>query len=80
MKTIIQKDGSIVMPSEYLKTLGLEPGDEVFLSLKAGEIRIVSPRHAVARSQTIVRRYIPQGRNLSEELIKDRRGKEIYEN
>ncbi len=76
MKTIIHKDGSIVMPSEYLKTLGLEPGDEVFLSLGDGEIRIVSIRQAVARAQTLVRRYIPQGRHLSEELIKDRQRKE----
>jgi bifunctional DNA-binding transcriptional regulator/antitoxin component of YhaV-PrlF toxin-antitoxin module len=80
MKTIIQKDGSIVIPSEYLKTLELKPEDEVFLSLKAGEIRIVSTRQAVAWAQALVRRYIPQGRNLSEELIKDRRGKETYEN
>jgi antitoxin PrlF len=74
MKTIMQKDGGLIIPLAYLKTLGLEPGDEVFLSLEDGEIKIVSTRHAVVRAQTLVRRYIPQGRNLSEDLIKDRRG------
>jgi len=56
-----------------LEALGLKPGDEVLLSLEDGEIRVVSTRQAVARAQTLVRHYIPKGRKLSEELIKDRR-------
>ncbi len=73
MKTIIREGGRLVIPSAYRKALGLKPGDEVLLSLEDGEIRIVSTRQAVKRAQTLVRRYIPEGRSLSEELIRDRR-------
>jgi antitoxin component of MazEF toxin-antitoxin module len=73
MKTIIQKDGGLIIPPAYLKTLRLKLGDEVLLSLEDEEIRIVSTCQAVARAQALVRRYIPKERNLSEELIKDRR-------
>jgi len=73
MKTKIREGGRLVIPSAYRKALGLKPGDEVLLSLEDGEIRVVSTRQAVARAQTLVRRYIPKDRNLSEELIKDRR-------
>ena len=73
MKTIIREGGRLVIPSAYRKALGLKPGDEVLLSLEDGEIRVVSTRQAVARAQTLVRRYIPKGRKLSEELLKERR-------
>ncbi len=72
MKTRIREGGRLIIPAEYRKALGIGPGDEVLLSLEDGEIRIVSMRHAVARAQTLVRRYIPEGRNLSEELIRER--------
>ncbi len=73
MKTKIREGGRLVIPSAYRKALGLKPGDEVLLSLEDGEIRVISTRRAVARAQSLVRRYIPKGSKLSEELIKDRR-------
>lgn len=73
MKTIIREGGRLVIPSAYRKALGLKPGDEVLLSLEDGELRIINTRQAVARAQALVRHYIPKGRNLSGELIKDRR-------
>jgi antitoxin PrlF len=73
MKTTIREGGRLVIPAAYRKALGLKPGDEVFLTLEDGEIRVVSTRQAIARAQTLLRRYIPKGRSLSEELIKERR-------
>ena len=73
MKTTIREGGRLVIPAAYRKALGLKPGDEVLLTLEDGEIRVVSTRQAVTRAQTLVRRYIPKGRSLSEELIKERR-------
>ena len=73
MKATIGKGGRVVIPAAYRKALGLRPGDEVLLTLEDGEIRIVSIRQAVARAQSLLRRYIPEGRNLSGELIKERR-------
>ena len=73
MKTKIREGGRLVIPAEYRKALGIKPGDEVLLNLEDGDIRIVSTRQAVARAQTLLRRYIPKGRSLSDELIKERR-------
>jgi AbrB family looped-hinge helix DNA binding protein len=72
MKTTIGEGGRLIIPAAYQKALGLKPGDELLLSLDDGEMRIVSMRQAVARAQTLLRRYIPKGRNLSGELIKER--------
>jgi len=73
MKTIIREGGRLVIPAAYRKALGIKPGDEVLMTLEDGEIRVVSTRQAIARAQTLLRHYIPKGRSLSEELIKERR-------
>ncbi len=73
MRTTIGEGGRLVIPAAYRKALGLKPGDEVLLELEDGELRVVSTRQAIARAQTLLRRYIPRGRSLSEELIKERR-------
>jgi antitoxin PrlF len=73
MKTTIREGGRLVIPAKYRKALGLKSGDEVLLTLEDGEIRVVSAREAVVRAQNLLRRYIPKGRSLSEELIKERR-------
>ena len=72
MKTKIREGGRLVIPSEFRKALGLKPGDEVLLSLEDGEIKVISMRQAIEKSQSIVRRYIPEGMKLSEELIEER--------
>lgn len=73
MKTKIRENGRLVIPAAYRKALGLKTGDEVLLVLEDGEIRVVSARQAIARAQTLLRHYIPKGRSLSEELIRERR-------
>ena len=72
-KTKLGKGGRIVLPAHFRKALGVKPGDELILSLRDGELRIFTPREAIKRAQGILRRYIPEGRSLSEELIQERR-------
>jgi antitoxin PrlF len=79
MKTIIREGGRLVIPSAYRKALGLKPGDEVLLILEEGEIRMISARQAIIRAQSLVRRYIPQDRSLSGELIRERREEIAHE-
>ncbi|NJL63728.1 MAG: AbrB/MazE/SpoVT family DNA-binding domain-containing protein [Methylacidiphilales bacterium] len=43
------------------------------IQLVDGEMRIFTLEQAVKRSQQIVRRYIPEGRSLSDELLEERR-------
>jgi len=72
VKAKISEGGRIVIPSEYRKQLGLEVGDEVMIGLVNGEVRIFTLEQAIKRAQEIVRRYIPEGQSLSDELIAER--------
>ena len=71
--TKLGKGGRIVIPADYRKMLGIEPGDEIIVSFKDGEIKITTVKEGVRRAQEIVRRYVPEGRMLSDELIQERR-------
>lgn len=73
LKTRIREGGRLIIPAAYRKALGLKPGDEVVLFLEEDEIRVVGAHQAIARAQALVRRYIPRGKKLSDELIRDRR-------
>ncbi len=73
MKTILGEGGRIVIPAKYRKAMGLNPGDEILLILEDDQIRLLSIRKAIARVQASVRKYVPEGVSLSEELIKERR-------
>jgi len=72
-KTKLGRGGRIVIPAEYRQALHLQVGDDVILRLKDDEIHIFTPDQALQQAQALVRRYVPLGRLLSEELIAERR-------
>jgi len=72
IKTKLAVGGRIVIPVEYRRALGLRVGDEVILRLEDGEVRLLTPRQAIRRAQELVRRYVPAGRSLADELIVER--------
>ena len=73
VKTKVGQGGRVVIPANYRKQLGIKPGDHVMMLLEDGEIRILTAKQAIKRAQALVRRYVPEGRMLSEELISQRR-------
>ena len=73
VKTKIGEGGRLVVPARFRKELGLKPGDDVILVLEDGEVRITTVKQAIRRAQQIVRRYVPEDRDLVSELIKERR-------
>ncbi len=73
VKTRMSKDGRLVVPATFRKALGIKPGDELVIVLEEGELRVLGARQAIARAQSLVRRYVPEGRSLSQELIQERR-------
>lgn len=72
-KTRLGQGGRLVIPTEYRRRLGLETGDEVLMRLDEEGLHLSTPAQAVARAQALVRRYIPEERSLSDELISERR-------
>lgn len=71
--THMGEGGRLVIPAEYRKALGLEPGDPVVLALEGNEVRLATPRQAVKHAQSLVGRYIAKNQALADKLIRDRR-------
>jgi len=69
----ITEGGRVVIPAEYRRELGLEPGDEVIIRLEDGELRILTRAEAVRRAQALVERHVKRGRSLVDELSAERR-------
>jgi len=69
----IKPDGSLPMPPELVELLEATPGRRVFVEVKDGRLTMMSGMAALEEAQAIVRKYIPAGRMLSDELIADRR-------
>lgn len=65
--------GKLVIPAPMRRSLGIAVGDTVMLSVDDGEIRIRSLDASIARARAILRRHVPEGVSLVDELIKDRR-------
>ena len=71
--TKISAGGRVVIPAEYRKAMGLRVGDEVLLSLENGEVRLCTKEQARKRARDYVRRLVPPGVSLVDELIRERR-------
>lgn len=71
--TRIGKGGRVVIPAEVRRRMGVQEGDDVVLRLEGEELRIFTPRQAVRSAQARVRRYVPAGVSLVDELLAERR-------
>jgi len=66
-------DGRVVIPAAFRDALGLAEGDTLIASIDNGELHLLTVQAAVRRAQAIVRRFVPEGVSLVDELIADRR-------
>jgi AbrB family looped-hinge helix DNA binding protein len=69
----IAPGGRVVVPAEFRRALGVDIGDDVVIELTNGELRLRSLDAAIQRAQEIVRKYVPKGVSLADELIRERR-------
>jgi len=75
----LEKSGRIWIPAEIRRRLGLNPGEDVLISVEDKMVAIAGNRAAVVRKiQEELRAYAP-GRVLSEELIAARRAEAARE-
>jgi len=76
----MEKSGRILIPAPVRHKLGLSAGAKVIVKVdEDGALQVESRLQAVARVQREIRKYIPEGRLLSEELIADRRAEAARE-
>ncbi len=65
--------GRLQIPAHVRRELGLKDGDCVVMETVDGELRVRPYRDVLAEITVSLRRYIPEGVSLSDELIADRR-------
>lgn len=75
----VAEGGRIVIPAEYRKRLGVRVGDDLILQFTDGEVRLFTIAEAVRRAQEMVRRYVPEGVSLVDELSAERRAEAARE-
>jgi len=71
--------GRLILPVEYRRTLNINPGDSVVIELDGDELRVRSRDAGLRRIQERLRKYIPEGVSLADELIVDRRAEAARE-
>jgi AbrB family looped-hinge helix DNA binding protein len=72
--TRLEKSGRILIPAPIRRRLGLSEGSQVIVKVEpSGAIEITSRSQALAKAREEIRKYIPDGRELADELIEDRR-------
>jgi AbrB family looped-hinge helix DNA binding protein len=69
--------GRVVIPAEIRKALGLKEGDTVLWELVDGEARLTTQLQRMRKAQAMVRRHVPQGVSLVDELIRERRAEAV---
>jgi len=65
--------GRVVLPVELRKEFGIEDGEDVIFSRTEFGIQITTLDQAIRQSQELVRRYVPKGVSLVDELRDARR-------
>lgn len=71
--THLGNSGRITVPARMRTAMGLQTGDQVVLRLENGTLRVIPLRVAVQVAQELVRKYVPEGLSLVDELIRARR-------
>jgi len=66
-------DGRVVIPVAFREALGISDGDMLIASIVDGELHLLTIPAAIRRAQAIVRRHVPEGVSLVDELLEDRR-------
>ena len=72
--TRLEKSGRILIPAAVRRHLGLSEGSQVLVKVEeSGALQVTSRSQALAKARVEIRKYIPAGRDLAEQLIRDRR-------
>ena len=69
----LEKSGRILIVAAIRRKLKLKEGSGVLLSLDDDGLQMSTPELALDRVRLRLRRYVPEGRNLSQELLDERR-------
>ena len=71
--------GRIVIPADIRTAMNVKDGDTLSARVEDGVLILMSPDTAIRKAQELVRRYIPEGVSLVDELIAERRSEAARE-
>ena len=66
-------NGRVLIPAEWRQAMELKDNDTLVAHLEGGELKLHGSRVGLRKAQAILRRYVPEGVSLADELIEDRR-------
>ena len=69
----LNQNGRVVIPAEFRKALGINPGDELIARVEDNELRITTMKTRIERAQRRARRYRRPGVSVVDEFIAERR-------
>jgi hypothetical protein len=70
----VDSDGSLLLPSSFVAAAGLAAGTELTARvLDDGHVELISPEAGLKRARAILRKYVPPGVSLVDEVIAERR-------
>ena len=75
----VHSGGRFVLPAKLRKELQIKAGDEIVLRLENGSVRLVPLHQAVIIAQQTVKKYVPIGTSLVEDLIHARKEEAAHE-
>lgn len=65
--------GRLVIPAAMRQALGMAEGDLIDMVVVGGELRIATLRERLRQAQERIKRYVPAGVSLADELSAERR-------
>jgi AbrB family looped-hinge helix DNA binding protein len=73
VRTRLGEKGRLVIPAALREALGMVEGDVLDLRVVDGELRIATMRERLRQAQEWVKKYVPAGVSLADELSAERR-------
>lgn len=70
----IDNQGRVMLPSWWRKKQGINPGTELCVAVtEEGSLFLETREQGLERARALVRKYVPAGVSLADELIAERR-------
>ncbi|MBX3547972.1 MAG: AbrB/MazE/SpoVT family DNA-binding domain-containing protein [Xanthobacteraceae bacterium] len=66
-------DGRVVIPAAFREAMRIGEGDTLYARVENGEINLLTPEGVMRRVNAMARQFVPEGVNLADELLAERR-------